>query len=77
MDGVPGMSFAGIKPGESYQYQFTLNQSETYWYHSHSGFQEQTGMYGAIVIDPEPYAYNRDYPMQKSRLIMLLMLFYC
>ncbi|MGH1427855.1 MAG: copper resistance system multicopper oxidase [Arenicella sp.] len=64
MDGVPGMSFAGIKPGESYQYQFTLNQSGTYWYHSHSGFQEQTGVYGAIVvdpIDPEPYAYDRDY----------------
>ncbi len=64
MDGVPGLSFAGIKPGDSYQYQFKLNQSGTYWYHSHSGFQEQEGMYGAIIIDPiepAPYSYDRDY----------------
>ena len=52
MDGVPGMSFAGIRPGESFDYRFRVNQHGTYWYHSHSGFQEQTGMYGAIVIDP-------------------------
>jgi len=64
MDGVPGLSFGGIKPGETFQYNFTLNQSGTYWYHSHSGFQEQEGMYGAIVIDPiepAPYSYDRDY----------------
>jgi len=64
MDGVPGLSFGGIKPGDSYQYEFTLNQSGTYWYHSHSGFQEQTGLYGAIVIDPiqpAPYSYDKDY----------------
>ncbi len=52
MDGVPGLSFDGIAPGGSYRYQFRLNQSGTYWYHSHSGFQEQTGVYGAIVIEP-------------------------
>jgi CopA family copper-resistance protein len=52
MDGVPGMSFAGIKPGESFDYRFKLNQHGTYWYHSHSGFQEQTGLYGAIVVEP-------------------------
>ncbi|NQZ32285.1 MAG: copper resistance system multicopper oxidase [Oceanospirillaceae bacterium] len=64
MDGVPGLSFAGIKPGETYEYQFTVNQSGTYWYHSHSGFQEQTGIYGAIVIEPkepDPVAYDRDH----------------
>jgi len=64
MDGVPGLSFAGIKPGETYEYQFDVNQSGTYWYHSHSGFQEQTGVYGAIVIDPkepDPVAYDRDH----------------
>jgi len=64
MDGVPGLSFAGIKPGNAYQYQFTLNQSGTYWYHSHSGFQEQEGMYGAIVIEPKepyPFTFDRDY----------------
>ena len=64
MDGVPGLSFAGIKPGEAYDYRFTLNQSGTYWYHSHSGFQEQIGLYGALVVEarePEPYAYDRDF----------------
>ncbi len=52
MDGVPGISFAGIPPGETFTYRFKVEQSGTYWYHSHSGMQEQTGMYGAIVIDP-------------------------
>ncbi|MCP1644981.1 CopA family copper-resistance protein [Pseudomonas citronellolis] len=52
MDGVPGISFAGIAPGETFTYRFKVQQSGTYWYHSHSGFQELTGMYGAIVIDP-------------------------
>lgn len=64
MDGVPGLSFAGIKPGATFEYQFDVNQSGTYWYHSHSGFQEQTGMYGAIVIaprEPDPVSYDRDY----------------
>ncbi len=52
MDGVPGLSFPGIAPGETFVYRFRVQQAGTYWYHSHSGFQEQTGMYGAIVIDP-------------------------
>ncbi|WP_409929509.1 copper resistance system multicopper oxidase [Sulfuriflexus sp.] len=52
MDGVPGVSFRGIAPGETFVYRFKVQQSGTYWYHSHSGFQEQTGMYGAIIIDP-------------------------
>ncbi|MBZ4039129.1 copper resistance system multicopper oxidase [Novilysobacter selenitireducens] len=64
MDGVPGMSFDGIHPGETYQYRFQLKQSGTYWYHSHSLFQEQAGLYGAIVIDPIeplPYAFDREH----------------
>lgn len=66
MDGVPNISdnFAGIKPGETFRYQFDVQQSGTYWYHSHSGFQEQTGAYGAIVIDPiEPlhFSYDREH----------------
>ena len=64
MDGVPGLSFAGIAPGGDYLYRFTLRQSGTYWYHSHSGLQEQAGVYGAIVIEPrepEPHAYQRDH----------------
>lgn len=52
MDGVPGLSFDGIRPGETYAYRFKVNQSGTYWYHSHSRFQEQTGLYGPIVIAP-------------------------
>ncbi len=64
MDGVPGLSFAGIAPGETYVYRIPLHQSGTYWYHSHSGFQEQTGLYGAIVVEPrDGYAqpFDRDY----------------
>ena len=64
MDGVPGMSFNGIHRGEAYAYRFDVRQGGTYWYHSHSAFQEQAGLYGALVIDPiepEPFAYDRDY----------------
>ncbi len=64
MDGVPGLSFAGIAPGETFTYRIPLHQSGTYWYHSHSGFQEQTGLYGAIIIEPrDGYAqpFDRDY----------------
>ena len=52
MDGVPGLSFMGIAPGATYTYRFRVNQAGTYWYHSHSRFQEQTGLYGPIVIEP-------------------------
>ena len=64
MDGVPGLSFKGIEPGGLYVYQFKVRQNGTYWYHSHSGFQEQAGVYGPLVIDakePEPFQYERDY----------------
>lgn len=69
MDGVPGLSFAGIKPGEYYDYRFTVQQHGTYWYHSHSAFHEQTGLYGAIVIDPangEEVVSDRDYVVMLS-----------
>ncbi|MGJ7515577.1 copper resistance system multicopper oxidase [Pseudomonas baetica] len=64
MDGVPGLSFKGIEPGGVYVYQFKVRQNGTYWYHSHSGLQEQVGVYGPLVIDakdPEPFQYDRDY----------------
>jgi CopA family copper-resistance protein len=64
MDGVPGLSFPGIAPGETYVYRFPVHQSGTYWYHSHSGFQEQTGVYGPLVIEPKagyPQPFDRDY----------------
>ena len=64
MDGVPGLSFHGIEPGGVYVYTFQLRQNGTYWYHSHSGLQEQSGVYGPLVIDakePEPFQYDRDY----------------
>lgn len=64
MDGVPGLSFHGIEPGGEYLYRFTVKQSGTYWYHSHSSLQEQAGVYGALIVDPrepEPFAYERDY----------------
>jgi CopA family copper-resistance protein len=69
MDGVPGLSFNGIAPGEAYQYRFTLKQSGTYWYHSHSMFQEQAGLYGALIIDPlqpAPYRYDREHVIMLS-----------
>jgi len=64
MDGVPGISFDGIKPGETYTYRFPAVQNGTYWYHSHSEFQEPDGAYGAIIIDSasrEPFKYDREY----------------
>ncbi|NBW75775.1 MAG: copper resistance system multicopper oxidase [Sphingomonadaceae bacterium] len=64
MDGVPGVSFPGIKPRSTFVYEFPVTQSGTYWYHSHSGLQEQLGHYGPIVIDPkgaDPIAYDREH----------------
>ena len=64
MDGVPGLTFNGIAPGTTFTYRFPVQQSGTYWYHSHSAFQEQTGHYGPIVIEPRkpnPYPSDRDY----------------
>ncbi|NEX91244.1 copper resistance system multicopper oxidase [Caulobacter sp. 17J65-9] len=63
-DGVPGVSFPGIGPGETFVYEFPVKQYGTYWYHSHSGYQEQLGHYGPIIIDqaePDPVAYDREH----------------
>ncbi len=69
MDGVPDISFNGIAPGQTFRYQFPVTQSGTFWYHSHSGFQEQKGHYGSIIIDPitpEPFSYDREYVVMLS-----------
>ena len=69
MDGVPGISYKGIAPGETFTYRFTLHQSGTYWYHSHTAFQEMTGMYGALIIEPkesERHRTDRDYVVELS-----------
>lgn len=69
MDGVPGISFPGIAPGETFTYRFKVEQNGTYWYHSHSGMQEATGMIGAIVIEPaqtDPVRADREYVVQLS-----------
>lgn len=69
MDGVPGLTFKGIAPGETFTYRFPIIQSGTYWYHSHSGMQEQTGLYGPLILEPsekEPFSYDRDYVVMLS-----------
>ncbi|HET7932364.1 MAG TPA: copper resistance system multicopper oxidase [Rhodanobacteraceae bacterium] len=68
MDGVPGISFPGIAPGETFVYRFPVKQSGTYWYHSHSHFQEQTGPYGALVIEP---ANGERIPSERDYVVML------
>jgi len=69
MDGVPGVSFPGIAPGETFTYRYTVRQSGTYWYHSHSGNQEQSGVYGPLVVDPveaDPVAFDREHVVMLS-----------
>jgi CopA family copper-resistance protein len=69
MDGVPNVSFPGIRPGETFVYRYTLKQSGTYWYHSHSGLQEQSGVFGPIIVDPkdrDPIGYDREYVVMLS-----------
>ncbi len=69
MDGVPGISFPGIKPRETFVYEFPVKQSGTFWYHSHSGLQEAIGHYGPLVIDPagaDPVGYDREHVLVLS-----------
>lgn len=69
MDGVPGVSFPGIEPGTMFSYRFTVKQYGTYWFHSHSGGQEQAGAYGSMIIDPiepDPVKYDREYAIMLS-----------
>ena len=64
MDGVPGISFPGIRPGQTFVYEFPVRQSGTFWYHSHSGLQEAMGHFGPLIIDPagdDPIAYDREH----------------
>jgi CopA family copper-resistance protein len=73
-DGVPGISFPGIKPGETFSYEFPVRQSGTYWYHSHSGLQEQQGHYAPLIIEPaggEPVQVDRDYILLLSEFTPL------
>jgi CopA family copper-resistance protein len=69
MDGVPGLSFPGIAAGQTFTYTIPVKQHGTYWYHSHSRFQEQTGHYGPLIIEPrdrDPVQYDRDYVIMLS-----------
>ena len=69
MDGVPGVTFPGIAPGQTFTYEFPVIQSGTYWYHSHSGLQEQEGVYGPLVIEPkgaDPVAFDREHVVMLS-----------
>jgi CopA family copper-resistance protein len=68
MDGVPGLSFMGIEAGAGYTYRFTVNQAGTYWYHSHSRFQEQLGLYGPIVVEPRG---GERFPADREHVVML------
>lgn len=73
-DGVPGISFPGIKPHQTFTYEFPIRQAGTYWYHSHSGLQEQSGHYGPLIIDPagaEPVPYDREYILLLSEFTPL------
>jgi L-ascorbate oxidase len=68
-DGVPGFSYEGIPAGETFTYRFDVRQAGTYWYHSHSGTQEQEGMYAALIIDPagaDPVEYDREHTIVLS-----------
>ena len=68
-DGVPWISFPGIKPRSTFVYEFPVIQAGTYWYHSHSGLQEQEGHYGQIIIDPagpDPIAFEREHVLVLS-----------
>ncbi|MDT0577000.1 copper resistance system multicopper oxidase [Croceicoccus sp. F390] len=74
MDGVPGISFPGILPGQTFTYEFPVRQAGTYWWHSHSGLQEQTGHYGPIVVDPaepDPVAADSDHVLLLSEFTPL------
>ena len=68
MDGVPGISFDGIPANSTFTYKFKLIQSGTYWYHSHTGFQEQTGMRGAIVVESKG---RERHPIEEDHVILL------
>ena len=75
MDGVPGFNgFPGIPAGETFTYRFPLRQTGTYWYHAHSGGQEQEGLYGAMIVDPsgtDPIRTDRDYVIVLTTMLII------
>ncbi len=73
MDGVPGLTFSGIAPGQTFVYRFTLRQSGTYWYHSHSALQEQSGVYGSIVVTPKAKARRTPANLKVNREYVVLL----
>lgn len=69
MDGVPGISFPGIPAGETFTYRYPLRQNGTYWYHSHTGLQEQLGHYGQLIVEPaeaDPVGYDVEHSIVLS-----------
>ncbi len=68
MGGIPGLTFDGIGPGETFVHRIPVKQSGTYWYHSHSRFQEQTGLYGPLVIEPRG---GERFPADREYVVML------
>lgn len=69
MDGVPGISFPGIAPGETFTYRYPVRQNGSYWYHSHTGLQEQLGHYGQLIVDPagtDPVEYDVEHSVVLS-----------
>lgn len=69
MDGVPGVSFEGIKPGTTFVYRFPITQWGTFWYHSHVVGQTQWGVYAPLIFDPaepDPFTYDREFAVMLS-----------
>jgi CopA family copper-resistance protein len=66
-DGVPYLNTPPIEPGHTQKFEFTLKQSGTYWYHSHTMLQEQSGVYGSFVIKPKEKLLDYD----KELVLML------
>jgi len=66
-DGVPYLSTPPIEPGKTLKYEFAIKQNGTYWYHSHTMLQEQSGVFGSIVIQPKEKTLEYD----KDLVLML------
>ncbi len=69
-DGVPYLTTPPIKPGTTFTFEFPLKHFGTYWYHSHTGLQEQLGVYGSIVIYPKEE--RADIKIPEDELVVVL-----